>query len=178
MASKLAVAKAMAVLGATFPRDVTPELVAIYAAAVQDLSDQDLDRAVQRAVATCRFFPVPAELREFAGANRPPVVEVDTILDQLRGMCGYLPTVGTIAPRVDDVRQKLGESVARAYAACGGGSRLLLGNDTTSAIALREFTQELHAEVRAVGPAALLPATSDLRLVQSPNPQTRGLLRD
>lgn len=177
MASKLAVAKAMAVLGATFPRDVTPELVAIYAAAVQDLADQDLDRAVQRAVATCRFFPVPAELREFAGANRPPVVEVDAILDQIRGMCGYLPATGTIPPRIDEVRQRLGDAIARAYAACGGGTRLLLGNETTAAIALREFTQELQAEVRATGPAALLPAPHAAPRVAPVN-HPRGLLRD
>ena len=177
MASARCVAECLAMLSEAKPeREITEHTVAVYAMALDDVDDAALRRAAARALKICRFFPAPAELREYAGANVLPVVDVDAILEQLRGMCGYLPTVGTIAPRVDDVRQRLGDGIARAYAACGGGTRLLLGNDTTTAIALREFTQELQEEVRAVGPAALLPPAPAAALTAAPT--TRGLLRD
>ena len=166
MASARCVAECLAMLSEAKPeREITEHTVAVYAMALDDVDDAALRRAAARALKICRFFPAPAELRD-----------VDAILEQLRGMCGYLPTVGTIAPRVDDVRQRLGDGIARAYAACGGGTRLLLGNDTTTAIALREFTQELQEEVRAVGPAALLPPAPAAALTAAPT--TRGLLRD
>ncbi len=154
MASRVVVAKAMAILGATFPRDVTPELVSIYAGALQDLDDAALERAVAKAVATCRFFPVPAELRELAGANRPVAVDPQPYLERIRGMAGYLPTVGETYPAVEDVRQQLGAGIAEAYA-LAGARRLFVGNETGRDIALREFTKALEDVARDVGPEAI-----------------------
>lgn len=154
MASRVAVAKAMAVLGATFPRDVTPELVAIYSGALQDVDDATLERAVGRAVAECRFFPVPAELRELAGANRPVVVDPQPILERIRGMAGYLPSIGETWPSVEDVRQKLGHGIGEAYS-LAGARRLFVGNETGRDIALREFSAALQDVARVHGPDAL-----------------------
>lgn len=162
MADPRTVAECLALLSEAQPaREISERTLAVYAMALDDLSDDALRRATGRALRHCRFFPTPAELREYAGANTLPLLDLDALLDQIRGLCRYLPTVGTIPPRVAEVRERCGESVARAYGACGGGTRLLCGNETTQAIALREFTVELHAELRRVGAChELLPASS------------------
>lgn len=158
MATRTCVAKTMAVLGATFPRDITPELVAIYAQALDDLTDADLELALNRAVSTCRFFPVPAELRDFVGANAPARIELEPILERIRGLFTYTPTSGDQPPRVDEVRRELGDAIAQAYGTLGGGERLFASNETTRAIARREFADELRAIART-NPAALqIPA--------------------
>lgn len=156
MATKLCVAKTMAVLGATFPRDITPELVAIYADALHELTDAELEQALRRAVGTCRFFPVPAELLELAGTRRAAAVDIEAVLERIRGLFSYLPTRGDTPPSVGRVRDALGDGIAQAYGSVGGGDRLYSGNETTRSIARRDFAEEIKGAIRDLGAAAVL----------------------
>jgi hypothetical protein len=136
MASRDAVGRALALLGATFPRDITPELVAVWLEVFRDVPDDDLGRATTKALAACKFFPVPAELRGFSD---------------------YHPAYGTTPPSVEFVRSSFGDAIGEAYGLAGGGTRLFSGNETTAAIARRDFDTALAAAVRDGG-AVDLPA--------------------
>ena len=151
MASREAVGKSLAVLGATFPRDITPELVAVWLEVFADVEDEALGRATRKALSVCRFFPVPAELRELIGANRVAVPDTETLVEQLRGLSDYHPVRGTTPPSVERVRQAFGDAVAEAYGLAGGGRRLLSGNETTASIARREFDTALAEAVAVHG---------------------------
>lgn len=171
MASARCVAECLAILSEAKPeREITEHTLTVYAMALDDVEDADLRVATTRALKRCRFFPSPAELRDFIGANKAPAVDVEAVIEQIKGLAEWLPTTGTIPPRVDEVRRKLGESVARAYASCGGGFRLLQGNDVTRAIALKEFSEELQHEVRVHGVAALA--------APKPSPMLADVMRD
>lgn len=158
MASREAVGKALALFGATFPRDITPELVAVWLEVFGDVDDETLGRATRKALATCRYFPVPAEVRELCGANRPAFLDTEKIVGQIRGLSDYHPSRGTTPPSVEQVRATFGEAIGQAYGFVGGGRRLLSGNDTTASIALREFEKELASAVEVLGipPAPML----------------------
>lgn len=156
MASSACVTKCLAILSEAKPdREITPNTVAVYAMALDDVEDRDLERAVARCLKTCRFFPTPAELRDAIGANEAPFVDAEPILDRIRGMSSYLPTCGEIYPRVEAVRTALGEAIGQAYGMAGGGSRLFSSNDTTRSIAHREFAEELAAAAKTFGPKSL-----------------------
>jgi hypothetical protein len=179
MASHETVARALAIMQELWSREITPELVRIYRAALADVDDDALLAAVRRALTTCKFFPVPAELRELAGANRPAFVDAEAVLDRIAGHASYHPASGTRMPRVEVVRQLLGDAVAEAYGLAGGGDRLFSPNETTRSIARREFAEELRQLVRERGSAALpspkiprLPApVSDLVIYDEPPPR-------
>ena len=67
MATKQAIAKAMIVLGAAYPRfAVPPETARLYADFLADLPDCLLMAAVQHHVATSKWFPKVKELRQAA----------------------------------------------------------------------------------------------------------------
>ena len=51
--------------------EVTPAGLRLYARAISDIPLADIDRAIDRALAVCEFFPPPAKLRELAGVARP-----------------------------------------------------------------------------------------------------------
>lgn len=176
MASTPCVSRALAILAEMFPRDLSPELVKIYQSALADVPDDDLMRAVRKAIDECRFFPVVAELKGFIGANAAPFVDVEPILARIRGMCSYLPTCGEIYPAVEAVRHALGEAIAAAYGLAGGGSRLFSSNETTRSIAQREFSQEIGHAARAHGVQAL--ALPPLVALPSPSLVIYGDRRD
>lgn len=145
MASTEAVSRAVRALAECFPhREITTDTVPVYAIALQDMTDADLDRAVKRALRTLKFFPAPAELRDLVGANAAPEINVEAILERIRGLFTYLPNSGDQAPRVETVRRELGDAIAAAYGALGGGERLFSANETTRSIARREFADELR----------------------------------
>lgn len=161
MADPRTVARALAILAETFPKDITPELVRIYQHALRDASDDQVLTAVRRAIDTARFFPVPAELRDLIGLNQARVVvDPEPILDRIRGMASYLPTVGDLYPRIDAVRDALGDAIAAAYAAAGG-PRLFTANEVGRDIARREFAAALADAVRIGGLEAIALPTPE-----------------
>jgi hypothetical protein len=154
MASREAVGQSLAVLGATFPRDITPELVAVWLEVFADVDDDALGRATRKALAVCRFFPVPSELREMIGANRVALPDTEAMLETLRGLSDYHPVRGTTPPSGERVRQVFGDAAAEAYGMAGGGRRLFSGNETTASIARREFDTALAEAVQVHGPVS------------------------
>lgn len=153
MASRPAVAGALAILQEVFPREITEALVRIYQAALKDVDDETLKRATGLAVTRCKFFPVPSELRDLAGVNRAPFVDTTALLDRIRGMGSYTAASGERPPRVDAVRLACGEQVAEAYS-IAGPDRLFAANDTTRSIARRDFEREYSELLRIHGEAA------------------------
>ena len=160
MASSKAVAGAMALLAEAHPsRQVTPQTIQVYAGALRDVSDEALSRAVAQAINTLKFFPAPAELREFAGANRPLEVDTEALLTRISNLGQYTPTSGMSWPSVGTVRDQVGHEVSVAYSIAGGGERLFSGNETTRSISRREFAAEYRLLLRDHGaPALPLPA--------------------
>ena len=53
-------------LGAAFAHEVTPQMTVAYMAALQDLTDEQVQAATLEALRTSRFFPRPAELLAYA----------------------------------------------------------------------------------------------------------------
>lgn len=58
------------VLAETFNRKVTETLVQAYSLGLRGLSDEQINEATATALASSRFMPSPAELRELAGQAR------------------------------------------------------------------------------------------------------------
>jgi hypothetical protein len=159
MASHETVARALAIMQELWSREITPELVRIYRAALADVDDDALLAAVRRALATCKFFPVPAELRDLAGVARPrlePAPDVAELVRQIWGHAEDSPGYGQRPPRVELVRQVFGDSVAEAYGYVGP-ERLFSSNETTWQIARRDFAEELRASMSARAERALPP---------------------
>lgn len=67
MASKESVVKCVALLAEAFGRKVTAATYEVYAIALDDLTDRQVESAATIAAKRCRFMPAPSELREFAG---------------------------------------------------------------------------------------------------------------
>jgi hypothetical protein len=166
MASRRAVVAALKMFSLTFAGDVSDERIDLYAAALEDVTDNALKAATTQLVKTHRgeWIPVPAVIREAAGANAKPRVDVAGILKQLHALVDYNPVSGHSAPRVETVRRRISDGVADAYGAIGGGDRLLMSDGTTRAIAERDFAKELVSIVAERGPACLaLPAAAPLK---------------
>lgn len=155
MASNAAVAWALAVLKhLPSKHPVTAETVEFYALGLDDVPDDALRDAVRRAAQTATFLPTPAELRRLASAARVRVVDHEAVLDAIAAMGVYLPTTGTTYPRIEAVRQRLGDAVAAAYAEAGG-ERVFTGNPTTRDIARQAFARELRELVALHGADAV-----------------------
>lgn len=73
--------RGMAQMAATWPdRERTPATFAVYRDALDDMSDSVFEAAVKVCVKGCKFFPVPAEIREKAM--------------EILGAAGLLPKTG------------------------------------------------------------------------------------
>lgn len=163
MASKQAIASAMVGLAANYNRDIAPELVGIWLKALQDVTDESLDRAVQRIVAESKFFPSVAEVREKAGANYKPKPDTEGIVAAIWSLASYHPQYGTTPPSVGLVREKLGDTIAQAYAMVGSG-RMFGGNETGRDIARREFSKDLEVAAEQGCDISLPPTPVTKRL--------------
>lgn len=76
--------EAAGTLAALFGKDLLPETVAGYAAALSDIEPELLAETVRQCVATCRFFPFVAEVRSvaarLAGVAAPSSAEILAIV--------------------------------------------------------------------------------------------------
>ena len=167
MASRRAVSAALKMLALTFAGDVSGERVDLYAAALEDVDDGALAAATLQLVKTHKgeWIPVPAVIREAAGADVQPRADVEDIVSRISRLSEYNPH-GQRGPRVGAVRVAMGDAIASAYGAVGGSSRLIDSTDaTTRDIALRDFAKELEALVRERGPACLALPAPAVRLI-------------
>lgn len=67
MANEQAVARCVSLLCEAFGRKPTPATFEVYQIALSDVDDVALLRAATTAARTCKFMPVPADLRQMAG---------------------------------------------------------------------------------------------------------------
>jgi hypothetical protein len=146
----------MMMLARTFTGgQVERETIELYAAALDDLTDEQLERACLIVVRTHTggFIPPPAVLRKAIAPARA-VVDADAILRRIEKLSIYNAATGMIAPPRAVVERELGEAVGYAYAAAGG-KRLFADDEIGRDIATREFEKALaEAESR---PGAYLP---------------------
>lgn len=61
----------MSALSASFSREADEPLLEGYWMGLSDIGIDDVERAVQKSIRSCKHFPRPAELRELAGASSP-----------------------------------------------------------------------------------------------------------
>jgi hypothetical protein len=148
-------------LSCAFAGDVDEERLNLYSAALEELSDEELARATTIVVKTHTggFIPPPAVILKAVAATRP-TVDVDAMIRSIENLGKYSPHVGKIYPRVEAVRQALGDGMAYAYAAAGG-KQLFSENDVSRQIATREFQKAAEYVVS-------LPAGSPLPVIGGP----------
>lgn len=142
MASEEAVMACLAVLGRAFAGTVDKARVDVYAAALEDLSDDELKAATTIVVKnhTGEFIPPPAVIRKAVTAA--PAVDTDEAIAFIRALSVYNPNVGMIRPAIETVRQS-SPMLGYAYAFAGGGDALFSENAVTADIARREFQRGL-----------------------------------
>jgi len=146
----------LTILSRAFAGVVDAARADLYTAALDDVSDEQLEAATVRLVRTHsgEFIPNPATIRNACGANHVPAQDVDAVLKGIERLGSYNPNTGWNAPRVSLVREEMGDAVAEAYGAAGG-SRVFADNETTREIAARDFGKALVLAESEVGRTAL-----------------------
>lgn len=145
MASRKAVVEALKVLCVNFAGEASIERVKLWMAALVDVPDDDLARAVAEVVRTRtgEFLPPVAVVRQAALRGR--TVDLDGLIRAIDRAGSYNALTGWAPPRIEAVRELFGDDVAEAYGLAGGGSRLFSGNATTREIAARDFAEALRS---------------------------------
>lgn len=172
MASEQKIQWALSVLSVLSPeRQMTREQVAAYAMALGDMTDEQLDYAVKRAVRECKFYPKPAELRDLAGVNSKPKPDVTGILARIKALTTYHPNTGDTLPSVERVREELGDAIANAYGYIGPRrleAVVFEGVGVGADIAGREFATALE-DAQDAGQVVALPPMREMRRLSNAN---------
>lgn len=108
----------MAMLSEMFGRQVTDVLVEGYWIALQDLTEDELQTATQRALAECKFMPAPAEIRELSGRRQKRLAAAEArefervrrISARLDSWRGELPAKDEWDPDVQKIIRELAEA--------------------------------------------------------------------
>lgn len=171
MATPDKIANLIAMAHEAFPsRQITERTPELWLAVFANVSDARLEAAVYQITVEPdrKFFPTPGEIRAVL-QGPPPVLDVPGFVRRIESLGEYNPHSGWIWPRVDVVRARLGDAVARAYGQVGA----LLGsdNETSREIAFRDFSTELTAIVQREGVKALhAPAERPMLVSGEPSP--------
>lgn len=142
MASPKAVATALKGLSANFRTQPDPDLPDIWLLGLDGVDDADLMRAVGVIVSRDEFFPKLARVRDILGLNKTEKPDSEAIVKRIWSLASYHPQYGTNPPSVGLVREKLGDTIADAYALVGP-ERLFSNSEVGRDIARREFTADL-----------------------------------
>lgn len=162
MASESAVGRTLAFLHELYPtREITPEAVAAWTVAFRDWDDRQLMECAMKAAREVgrTFFPTPGEIT----ALRPrPALDLAGILHRISELGQYNPHTGWQYPRIDVVREALGDAIATAYGSAGA-ERCFAddandGSHVTRDIARREFEKNLEMWQTQNPDRPLLPA--------------------
>lgn len=152
MASTKAVVASLKILARNFAGPVDEGRVDVYAAALEDVTDEQLAAATVRVIKTHtgEFIPPVAVIRREAGADQAPAVDVDSAVRRISQLATYNPATGMIYPCVHVVREEFGDAIAYAYATAGS-TLLFDGDDIGRAIARREFHKALERAAKTPG---------------------------
>ncbi len=86
---------AFATLCEVFGKKPTKLMLEVYFRVLQDFAIADVEQAISRAIGQCKFFPKPAELKEFiAGVSPPPPTIEDKALAAANRIVEHLHTYG------------------------------------------------------------------------------------
>ena len=142
---------ALKLLATNFAGEVTVEKVKVWGAALGDVTDEQLGAAIPHIIKTHTgdFIPPVGVIREACGANDHAPIDTAAVIRRIDQLGEYSAHVGWCAPRVERVRAELGDAVADAYGAVGGGSRLFCDDETGRTIAERDFMLALRSETAA-----------------------------
>ena len=158
MATREAVARALAFFAEDRGGDVTPPRLQIWCEVLKPLTDIDLNRAVGLVLRSDRSGFIPPVSALIAAVTETEPVDHEELLKAIGQMGVYSPISGMCWPRIGDVRERLGDAIATAYADAGA-SRVFSDNETSRDIARREFRQSLRTIARERGRDAIaLPA--------------------
>jgi hypothetical protein len=158
MATERAVARMMKIFSRNFAGEVTKDRCKLYHAALQDVSDEQLDAATARVIREheSEFIPPVAIIRKFAAANARPILDVEATIIAI-SRYGASPPARWYPPRPDALRAYFPEGVVRAYAEVGG-TVLFSDNATTREIAYRDFAKVYRETVRDDPRLGITPA--------------------
>lgn len=176
MASRQAISTALKLLSRAFAGVVDQTRVEVYGAALEDLSDEEIATATALVIKTHtgEFIPPPAVLRK-AVAPAPVAVDAEAIVRRIEKLATYNPNRGMVPPAVSTVEERLGPTVAYAYAAAGGPS-LFAENDVGRSIALREFQRAMTEA--ASRPGIALPVFDARALPPTKDPKIAALITE
>jgi hypothetical protein len=163
VASERAVARMMRIFSRNFAGEVTADRCKLYHAALQDVSDEQLDAATARIVKEheSEFIPPVAIIRKFAAANARPSIDVESTIVAI-GRYGEMGHTRWYPPRPETIAKHFPPAVVRAYAEVGG-TVLFSDNATTREIAFRDFGRAYKETVREdprLGVSPALPAAA------------------
>jgi hypothetical protein len=149
MASERATTAALTLLSRAFAGEVDAERIAVYVAALEDLTDAEVAAAAALLVKTHvgEFIPPPAVIRRAVLGDETPRLDIDRIIREIGQMGSYGPN-GWCDASVETVRRQAGSPIAGAYADVGG-SRLFSNDPRTRDIAAQEFRRVLGSETAA-----------------------------
>lgn len=155
MASPEIIGRGIVALHEAFPsREVTERTAELWIRLFRNVSDEEFTRAVETVIADPKreFFPAPGVL---IGVIRgpAPVLDIPQVVRRIESLGHYNPNCGWIWPRVDVVRETLGDAIATGYGQVG--FRLGADDETTRSIAFRDFVAEVTAVLERDGEKAL-----------------------
>ena len=167
----------MGILAANFNRNLEAAVVKVYYGALSAaLTTDEFERAVERCIAEETFWPpvalIVGKIKPTGkGADPAPTVDSSPVLRRIEKLAQYNPHTSMIYPRVEEVREKIGDEAAYAYATAGA-QRCFADNETTREICSREFHKALEQAVR--NPTAQLrilghPTHGTLKYLENPD---------
>lgn len=173
MASDIGISRTLAFLHELFPtRDIGPATLDAWALVFESWPDDLLQScAVKAAKEPGRtFFPTPGEVGAYAP---PPPVDTLAVLYRIEQLGHYEPTQGWVLPTFEQIRDALGDEIARAYTVAG--AKQLFADDAkdgthvTRDIARRTFAQELE-KVNKTSPERLrlMPTRKPMLQIEAP----------
>lgn len=168
MASKKAIASVLNGLAANYSKALDPALPEIWFLAFGDVSDDQLNAAVGKVVASEEYFPTVAKMRNAMGLNKKALPDVAGIRERLRHMAAQNDDR---MPSVERVKLVLGEAIGNAYGFIGPNRLegfVFDGFGVGTDIATREFADLLAAEQDNGADLTLLPVAEVLRLNAAP----------
>lgn len=173
MASDAGIARVVAFLHELFPtRDIGPATLDAWSLVFENWPDELLQScAVKAAKEPGRtFFPTPGEVGAYAP---PPPVDTLAVLYRIEQLGHYEPTRGWVLPTFEEIRNALGDAIARAYTVAGAkqcfADDAKDGTSVTRDIARRTFAAELE-KVNKTSPERLrlMPTRKPMLQIEAP----------
>lgn len=153
-------ARYMAAIADRTKSPIAPATIALYYVTLSDaMSTEQFEMAARRVFSEYDDFgfPPPAVFLTALAATAPPI-DGDAILRRISALGSHHPNRGWIYPRLDVIRDALGDGIAQAYAAAGADRCFADDGSVTQDIARRTFATELTATQRRAPGLPLLPA--------------------